>query len=179
MLSNRNMLRWVMLLTVFPCTLVNADDPRLKLRTPDDTMLQNTSRNQREFRTPVDFDQSTEASEHPAIYGELTLSGPRGIETPKAAKFGRYCKNGFLRSGFSNCIGRFAKPSTDSAHQVGYIGGGTWFGGESRRAHEGTFGMDYSGNWLSRLTWMRWSHGDRYQAGEGRYETEGPRLFPE
>jgi len=168
-----------MLLVVFPSTLVIAEEPRVKQRTPDDRMLQSSARAPREIRTPIDFRGAIDTSEHSTLLSDLPLTGLRGKETPSSPKSGRYCENAFSRSGFPNCIGLFAKTSTDSAHQVGYVGGGTWFGGERRRTNEGTFGMDYSGSWFSRLTWMQWSHGDRHQGGAGRYETEGPRLLPE
>ena len=160
---------------------VESADPRPKTRAPDDRMLQQPERISREVRAPVPLDEIAPSAktELSSLFSELPLSGPRGSETPSGSKTGRYCQNGFYRAGFPNCIGLFAKPSTDPYHQVGYVGGGTLFGGSSRCIDEGTFGMDYSGHWFSRKTWLKWSHGNRHQGGAGRYETEGPRLIPE
>ncbi len=123
------------------------------------------------------IDESDSKSEPMALFSELPLAGHRGNETPSGNKYGRYCEPGFVRAGFSSCIGRFARPNPDAYHQVGYVGGGTLFGGSCRRVDDGTFGMDYSGHWFSRKTWLKWSHGERHQGGAGRYETEGPRLI--
>lgn len=110
---------------------------------------------------------------------DYRLNGVRGKESPQVLKSGRYCENGFKRAGLPLCVGRFAKPSITCSHMIGYVGGGTAFLGQRRTSQEGTFGMDYSGKWFSRNSWLKWSHGDRYQGGAGRYETEGPRLLPE
>ena len=115
-------------------------------------------------------------SESPLDY---RLNGVRGKESPKVLESGRYCENGFKRAGMPLCVGRFAKPSITCSHMIGYVGGGTAFGGQRRTSQEGTFGMDYSGKWFSRKSWLKWSHGERFQAGAGRYETDGPRLLPE
>ena len=171
----------VALLALLIANVAESADPPVKLRAPDDRMLQQADRITREVRAPVAFDEAapTVTLDSNSLFSELPLSGPRGQETPKGSKYGRYCQNGFFRAGYPNCIGLFAKPSTDAYHQVGYVGGGTLFGGSSRHIDEGTFGMDYSGHWFSRKTWLKWSHGDRHQGGAGRYETEGPRLLPE
>ena len=157
-----------------------ASDPHPKTRSPNDRMLQ-TGEAIREVRAPVDFNGPSDNSKVQSnlVLSELPLPGPRGQETPSGIRSGRYSENDFRRSGFPFCIGRFAMPSTDSFHQVGYVGGGTLFGGSGRRSHEGTFGMDYAGFLFSRKTWLKWSHGTRPQGGAGRYETEGPRLLPE
>ncbi len=173
------------LLSISYLTVAQSAEPRPQIRNPDDRMLQQPDRLPREVRAPLvleEFDPKVKSESNllsDLLFRELPLSGPRGKEKPNGTKYGRYCENGFLRAGFPNCIGRFAKPSTDAYHQVGYVGGGTLFGGSSRCIDEGTFGMDYSGYWFSRKTWLKWSHGDRHQGGAGRYETEGPRLLPE
>ena len=149
------------------------------MRSPDDRMLQQPERAIRQVRTPRVLDEMESNSKSNSLFDELPLAGRRGSENPSGCKNGRYCKSGFLRAGLPNCIGRFAKPSLDAYHQVGYVGGGTLFGGSCRRTEEGTFGMDYSGHWFARKTWLRWSHGERYQGGAGRYESEGPRVLPE
>lgn len=162
--------------------LTQATEPRPKSRAPDDRMLQQGPRKTREVRAPIVFEDELAMkvnSDANSLFGELPLTSPRGKEEPSGKKYGRYCENGFVRAGYPFRLGLFAKPSTDTNHQVGYIGGGTLFGGSGRRHDEGTFGMDYSGSWFARMTWLKWSHGARYQGGAGRYETEGPRIFPE
>ena len=167
------------LLLIVSMSFAPAADPRPVIRKLDDSILWDSERKPREIRAPIDLTETEFKSAPKTLFPELPLSGPRGKESPSGSKYGRYCENAFERAGFPNCIGRFAKPSTDANHQVGYVGGGTLFGGTSRRQDEGTFGMDYAGHWFSRKTWLRWSHGGRYQGGAGRYETEGPRLLPE
>ena len=171
----------VVVVAIQSSVAVYASDPPIKTRSPDDRMLQQSGKVNREVRAPIDFSGQTENTkgESNLDVSESPLSGPRGKETPSGTRQGRYCENDFRRSGFPFCIGRFAAPSTDSFHQVGYVGGGTLFGGTGRRSNEGTFGMDYSGFLFSRKTWLKWSHGGRSQGGAGRYETEGPRLLPE
>jgi len=156
-----------------------ASEPRPKIRNPDDRMLQQIGPEIREIRSPLGLDEPAIYADSNAPLSELPLSGPRTKETPSASKHGRYCENGFLRSGLPFCLGRFAMPSTDRFHQVGYVGGGTLYCGSPRGTDEGTFGMDYAGHWFWRKSWLKWSHGDRYQGGAGRYETEGPRMLPE
>ncbi len=105
----------------------------------------------------------------------------RGQETPRGPKHGRYCEPGMQRAGHPWRIGHHARSVNGRDHSVGYVGGGTplaWWG-ESRYGSEGTFGMDYSGLLLSRKVWLNWTHGARHQGGEGRYETDGPRILPE
>ena len=111
----------------------------------------------------------------------------RGVSKPEGKRTGRYCMNGMERAGFPWLPGSHARPGMDCYHSVGYVGGSTpfkspWSGplqGESRYRSEGTFGMDYSGYVFKRKTWLYWTHGSREQGGEGRYETEGPRILPE
>ena len=162
-------------------TLAQCAEPRLKMRVPDDSILQLTEHQVPVKRDPIDLFEPPPLNpvDSQSLFSELPLSGPRGQESPAGNRYGRYCQNSFVRSGYPFCIGFFAQPSTDRYHQVSYVGGGTLFGGSSRKTTEGTFGMDYSGHWFSRKTWLKWSHGARYQGGQGRYETEGPRLLPE
>ena len=167
------------LFLLISASLGQSSEPRPKMRSPDDKLLQTSEQAVREVRAPVVLDETEPKSETKSLFSEFPLAGRRGQEIPSGPSYGRYCESGFLRAGFSNCIGRFAKPSTDAYHQVGYIGGGTLFGGSRRGKNEGTFGMDYSGHWFARKTWLQWSHGERYQGGAGRYETDGPRLLPE
>ena len=175
----RTLLHSVSLLAILSLSCAQSSEPQTKLRAPDDRMLQQPEQTIRQVRTPMFLDEMELHSESKSLFDELPLAGRRGSENPSGCKNGRYCKNGFSRAGLPNCIGRFAKPSLDAYHQVGYVGGGTLFGGSCRRTEEGTFGMDYSGHWFARKTWLRWSHGERYQGGAGRYESEGPRVLPE
>ncbi len=128
--------------------------------------------------SPINDSSLTEADLRPWNQ-PLELDGPRGKETAAGPRHGRYCDNGLDRAGLPYCVGRYAKPSRDGDHQVGYVGGGTLFWGSGRRSDEGTIAMDYAGHLFQRKTWLRWSHGVRYQGGEGRYQTDGPRLLPE
>ena len=177
----RTRLKLISLFLILSVSSVQSAEPHLKMRTPDDRILLQLEKPVREVRTPnVPADEVPAFNPQPKnLFGDLPLSGPRGKESPSGTKVGRYCENGFKRAGFPNCIGRFAKPSTDAFHQVGYVGGGTLFGGSGRHTDEGTFGMDYAGHWFSRKIWLKWSHGERHQGGAGRYQTAGPQLLPE
>ena len=167
------------LLLIISVTIAPAADLHIETRNLNDNTTLDSKRKPSVIRAPIDLTKTEVKSASKTLFPELPLTGPRGKETPSGSKNGRYCENAFERAGFPNCIGRFAKPSTDAYHQVGYVGGGTLFGGTSKRKDEGTFGMDYAGHWFSRKTWLKWSHGVRYQGGAGRYETEGPRILPE
>lgn len=105
----------------------------------------------------------------------------RGKEVGAGLRTGRYCEPGMERAGCPRCINPLAKSSTDCDHTIGYVGGGTPFRlwGKRRNGNEGTIGMDYSGWFFQRKTWLLWSHGELPQGGEGRYEAEGPRIVPE
>jgi hypothetical protein len=118
---------------------------------------------------------SRESDEAP-IKDIFPLERPRGQESPRARKSGRYCLNGHERAGFPLCVGNFAQPSVTEDYSVGYVGGGSLFAGYLRFPSEGTFGLDYAGRWFSRKTWLQWSHGRRYQGGAGAYATDGPKL---
>lgn len=164
-----------------PASILIADETGRIVRSPDSSILQdmgpeNTSGAQN--FVPATYPASIEAPRVPPVE-DYPMDGVRGNESPAGPKYGRYCENGFERSELPFCLGRFAKPSISSSHMIGYVGGGTAYGGERRTANEGTFGMDYSGNWFARKSWLKWSHGGRHQGGQGRYETDGPRLLPE
>jgi hypothetical protein len=105
----------------------------------------------------------------------------RGKEIGAGRRYGRYCEPGMERAGYPYCVRAVAHPSPDCYHSLGYVGGGTpfRFWGERRYIHEGTVGLDYTGRFFSRKTWLLWSHGGLYQGGAGRYETDGPRILPE
>jgi hypothetical protein len=185
--------------------LFGAEPPR-RLRVPDDAILtddaQPTSRADavtadtkfvQEPSTPVRVSFRTERVPDPASHDvhlgtrddsksmEYALDGIRGSESPKGPKHGRYCEPGMQRAGQPWCVSPWAKCSVGSDYTVGYVGGGSPFArnSERRTIHEGTFGMDYSGVFFTRNTWLRWTHGGRHQGGYGRYETEGPRILPE
>lgn len=87
--------------------------------------------------------------------------------------------NPFERAGNPQCISPLAK-SAESPYEEGYyVGGGARVksrGGEERRHHEGTWGMDYTGIIVHKKTNLGWWHGSRYQGGVGSYQTDGPRL---
>jgi hypothetical protein len=68
----------------------------------------------------------------------------------------------------------WAVPGRTGAYRGYYVGGGTAFCGGPRLVQEGTWGWDYQGCLLLRLVRLRWSHGGRYQGGEGAYKTDGP-----
>ncbi len=124
--------------------------------------------------------QSIPAKIHPDLTHIPVIAEGRGCETPQGPVCGRYKEDGCVRSGYPTTTGRYAAPSVDAKHSVGYVGGGAHaVQGEARRSDEGTFGYDYSGLWFSRRVWMLWSHGDRHQGGAGAYKTDGPRIIPE
>jgi hypothetical protein len=169
--------------------VLDAQSPIRKLRAPDDSILSespvvNASAVLPEPDSTASNFDPVRVNELDAIHAtelspanESSWEGIRGMENPAAKKSGRYCLNGFERAGFPSCIGRFALPSISSHHRVGYVGGGTAIGGERRTVEEGTFGLDYSGIWFPRKTWMLWSHGKRHQGGAGQYQTDGPKIL--
>jgi hypothetical protein len=77
------------------------------------------------------------------------------------------------RAGFPLTVSPHAQPTVTPAYTGYFIGGGTAHGGEPRRVEEGTWGLDYGGYHLPRLTRLGWSHGRRFQGGGGTYTTEG------
>jgi hypothetical protein len=115
-----------------------------------------------------------------SLESSYTLEG-RGREIGAGKRYGRYCEPGMERAGYPYCVRLVAQPSPDCYHSLGYVGGGTpfRFWGERRYIHEGTVGLDYSGRFFQRKTWLLWSHGGLYQGGAGRYQTDGPRILPE
>jgi len=79
------------------------------------------------------------------------------------------------RTGYFDCVAPYARCGYGKCYAGYYVGGGSAFagnrfckGGEGRYCHEGTFGMDYA-PWYSKVA-LLWSHGKRYQGGEGQYE---------
>ncbi|MBS0263368.1 MAG: hypothetical protein JSS02_15610 [Planctomycetes bacterium] len=79
------------------------------------------------------------------------------------------------RTGCFDSTAPYARCGYGKCYAGYYVGGGSvWggsrgcFAGESRYANEGTFGMDYA-PFYSRVA-LRWSHGKRYQGGEGQFE---------
>jgi hypothetical protein len=79
------------------------------------------------------------------------------------------------RTGYFDCVAPYARCGYGKCYAGYYVGGGSVCGGnlfckggEPRYCHEGTFGMDYS-PFYSKVA-LLWSHGKRYQGGEGQYE---------
>lgn len=83
-----------------------------------------------------------------------------------------------VRTGHPHNVHRLAKPTIAPSYCVGYVGGGTAFGGQPRTLEEGTWGMDYCGHYLlPHRVWLNWTHGRRTQGGAGRYTTDGPHFL--
>lgn len=76
----------------------------------------------------------------------------------------------------------WARSASNPHWCAGYVGGGTLFKGEPRYLDEGTWGLDYQAKLLTRTrVWLDWSHGRKYQGGNGAYRTDGhhiPVVFP-
>ena len=82
-------------------------------------------------------------------------------------------------AGWPHCISRWARPSY-GCHESGcYVGDGPPFHGDSRCAHEGTWGWDYHGRLFTKSIWLGWHHGRREQGGYGAYKSDGPHILPE
>lgn len=83
------------------------------------------------------------------------------------------------RAGKPACRFPWALP-TETRNYVGYyVGGGggkCCCGGECpRRPLDGTWGRDYQGG-LPRIVQLGWTHPQRYQGGDGKYDPDGPRF---
>ncbi len=106
-------------------------------------------------------------------------SAPRSTTSgPSADKLrGRYCLPDYIRSGWPRCIGTLARPDICRDYSLGYVGGSAHWFGEPRTCQEGTVGLDYQGWFFARRTWLQWTHGRRYQGGDGKYATDGPKLL--
>ena len=73
-------------------------------------------------------------------------------------------------------IGHTAR--TTRAYDGYYVGGGAVHHGDGPRfPTDGTWGWDYFGRHFDRRVDLGWWHGRRYQAGGGKYTTDGPKLF--
>lgn len=83
------------------------------------------------------------------------------------------------RAGYLGRVAWWAAPSETPAYSGGYIGGGRVFKGEPRFVHEGTWGWDYEGRFLTRRVFLNWGHGRRYQGGTGAYRTDGGPKIPD
>lgn len=84
------------------------------------------------------------------------------------------------RSGYSQNIAWWARPS-DTGRYVGYyVGGGNpWHRhADAPTAAEGTWGWDYQGGCFRRNVILGWWHDRRYQGGIGAYRTDGPHVLP-
>ncbi len=80
--------------------------------------------------------------------------------------------DGSRRAGNPHEVSAWAKPSVTHKYSGGYVGGGSVFGGRSRAADEGTWGLDYDGCLPVRSVFLRWTCG-RKQGGEGAYASDG------
>ncbi len=76
--------------------------------------------------------------------------------------------------GHCDCIAAYARPSNTCDYDGYRVGGGVVHG-STPFPSDGTWGWDYFGAVLSRRIDLGWSHGDRYQAGQGAYRADGPR----
>lgn len=116
---------------------------------------------------------ATEASTALAADPACENGSCRSRECTKCKKIDPHC-----RAGCPEQISCLAKPSESPGNIYYWIGGGapTW-NGESRYLHEGTWGRDYAGHWFSSRVWLNWWHGQRYQGGTGKYQTDGPHFL--
>src|SRR5688572_19332523 len=82
-----------------------------------------------------------------------------------------------VRAGHPRTVYRWAQPTITPRYCFGYVGGGAVFGGDARTLEEGTWGMDYCGQYLPHRVWLNWYHGRVAQGGSGRYATDGPEFI--
>jgi hypothetical protein len=95
----------------------------------------------------------------------------------------RHCEDRSLegrhaRAGCPRLVLPWAGPAYECFDCGYYVGGGSpcrgqasWFKGEPRYPHEGTWGVDYA-PWTSRVR-LQWFHGYRAQGFGGQYEPNG------
>ena len=94
-----------------------------------------------------------------------------------AARQGGASAASHIRAGCPLNVSDCAHPTNTPAYQGGYVGGGAAFHGDPPTLEEGTWGRDYVGWRFLRLVFIGWSHGRRYQGGDGAYKTDGPHLI--
>jgi hypothetical protein len=88
----------------------------------------------------------------------------------------RYQIDQRLRSGDPDCVYKWAQPTYSQKYTAWYVGGGGGFiKGRSRTPQEGTWGLDYGGLFGHAKVWLNYTC-NRYQGGEGAYETEHQSL---
>ena len=89
-----------------------------------------------------------------------------------------YPRDPHHRAGHPEIVKRNAKPTDAPPYCFGFVGGGAPGPlGQPRTLEEGTWGMDYCGHILPHRVWLNWYHGRREQGGEGKYETDGPKII--
>jgi hypothetical protein len=86
-------------------------------------------------------------------------------------------EDGRQRAGNPQNIAPWARPSNGPHYDGYYVGGGAAWGGQPRYVLEGTWGWDYFGHLFDKHIALGWWHGQRYQGGAGKYETDGPKIF--
>ena len=82
------------------------------------------------------------------------------------------------RAGCPQSVAPWAHCSSNSAYDGYYVGGGALYHGDGPWFPcDGTWGWDYFGRHVDRHVALGWWHGRRYQAGGGKYETDGPKVL--
>jgi hypothetical protein len=104
-------------------------------------------------------------------------ASPISQEPATPAPCATAAENPHHRAGHPDRQACYAQPSNENHYSKGYVGGGTQFHGSGRFAHQGTWGRDYCGSFLSHRPWLHWSHGRRHQGGSGAYKTDGPKFL--
>ncbi len=88
----------------------------------------------------------------------------------------RYRIDQRLRSGDPDCVYKWAQPTYSQKYSAWYVGGGGGFiKGRGRTDQEGTWGLDYGGLFGHAKVWLNYTC-NRYQGGEGAYQTEHQSL---
>ncbi len=82
------------------------------------------------------------------------------------------------RAGCPQTVAPWAHCSYNEAYDGYYVGGGAAHHGDGPWFPcDGTWGWDYFGRHFDRHVALGWWHGRRYQAGGGKYDTDGPKVF--
>jgi hypothetical protein len=82
------------------------------------------------------------------------------------------------RAGCPQRVAPWAHCSNNAAYDGYYVGGGALYNGDGPRfPADGAWGWDYFGRHFDRKVALGWWHGRRYQAGGGKYDTDGPKVL--